>query len=148
MRAVNATTNGVNLNTYATNMLQPLFMSPDVFNFYPPNYQVPGTQLLGPELNILNASTTMARINFINDLIYKTVGSGTTINISPYVNVAGNVANLLALVNTNIMHDQMPSDMYNTLFNTLSSSAFTNATARAQAALYLTLSSSQFQVEH
>jgi hypothetical protein len=90
----------------------------------------------------------MARVNFINDLIYKTVGSGTTINISPYVNVAGNVANLLALVNTNIMHDQMPSDMYNTLFNTLSSSAFTNATARAQAALYLTLSSSQFQVEH
>jgi uncharacterized protein (DUF1800 family)/sugar lactone lactonase YvrE len=148
LRAVNATTNGVNLNTYASNMLQPPFMSPDVFNFYPPNFGIPGTQLLGPEFNILNASTTIARINFINDLIYKTVGSGTTISISPYVNVAGNVGNLLALVNTNIMHGQMPSDMYNTLFTTLSSSAFTNPTTAARAALYLTLSSSQFQVEH
>ena len=148
LRAVNATTNGVNLNTYASNMLQPPFLSPDVFNFYPPYFEIPGTQLLGPEFDILNASTTIARINFINDLIYKTVGSGTTIKISPYVNAAGNVGNLLALVNTNIMHDQMPSDMYSTLFSTLSSSAFTNPTTTAQAALYLTLSSSQFQVEH
>ena len=122
--------------------------SPDVFNFYPPNYQIPGTQLLGPEFDILNASTTIARINFINDLIYETVGPHTTTNISSYVTAAGNVSNLLALVNTNIMHGQMPSDMYNTLFSTLSSSAFTNPTTTAQAALYLTLSSSQFQVEH
>jgi uncharacterized protein (DUF1800 family) len=148
LRAVNATTDGANLNNYASKMLQPPFLSPDVFNFYPPDFQAPGTQLLGPEFDILNASTAIARINFINDLIYKTVGPHTTINISPYVAVAGNVGDLLALVNTNIMHGQMPSDMYNTLFNTLSSSAFTNATTKAQAALYLTLSSSQFQVEH
>jgi uncharacterized protein (DUF1800 family)/sugar lactone lactonase YvrE len=148
LRAVNTTTDGVNLSTYATNMLQPPFLAPDVFNFYPPNYQIPGTQVLGPEFNILNASTTFARINFINDLIYKTVGPHTTTNISPYVAAAGNVSNLLALVNTNIMHGQMPGDMYNTLFSTLSSSAFTNPTTTAQAVLYLTLSSSQFQVEH
>ena len=149
MLALNATTDGAEPTTYASNMLQAPFTSPDVFNFYPPNFQVPGTQLLGPEFNILNASSNIWRINFINYLIYQTTGTGgTTINISPYVGAASNVGNLLAMVNTNIMHGQMPSDMYNTLFTTLSSSAFKNAKPRAQAALYLTLSSSQFQVEH
>ncbi len=49
MRAVNATTDGTNLNNYASSMLQPLFLSPSVFNYYPPDFQVPGSQLLGPE---------------------------------------------------------------------------------------------------
>jgi uncharacterized protein (DUF1800 family) len=149
MLALNATTDGAEPTAYSGSMLQAPFTSPDVFNFYPPNFQVPGTQLLGPEFEILNASSNMWRINFINYLIYQTSGTGgTTINISPYVSAASNVGTLLAMVNTNLMHGQMPSDMYNTLFSTLSSSAFKTAKAKAQAALYLTLSSSQFQVEH
>jgi uncharacterized protein (DUF1800 family) len=148
LRSVNATTDGVNLNNYANSMLQPVLLSPSVFNYYPPDFQVPGAQLLGPEFKILNANTTMSRINFINDLLYGSVGPHTTIDISPYVAVAGDVGNLLALVNTNLMHGQMPSDMYSTLFSTLSSPAFTDATSTAKAALYLVLSSNQFQVEH
>src|SRR5271167_4179754 len=70
LRAVNATTDGVNLNNYAAVMDQSPFLSPTVFNFYPPNYQVQGTSLIGPEFKILNANTTMSRVNFINDLIY------------------------------------------------------------------------------
>ncbi len=148
MRAMNTTTDGVNLNKYAASMLQQPFLSPSVFNFYPPNYQVSGTPLLGPEFKILNANTTFSRINFINDLIYGSVGPNTTIDISAYVNAAGNVSNLLAMVNANMMHGEMPSDMYTTLSNTLSSGVFTDNTSLAQAALYLTASSSQFQVEH
>jgi len=148
LRAVNAATDGVNLNNYASVMNQAPFLSPTVFNFYPPNYQVQGTSLIGPEFKILNANTTMSRVNFINDLIYGSVGPHTTIDISPYVAVAGNVSNLLALINTNLMHGEMPTDMYNELSTTLSSSAFTTPTSTAQAALYLVLSSSQFQVEH
>jgi uncharacterized protein (DUF1800 family) len=146
LRAVNATTDGTNLNVYANNMLQPPFMSPTVFNFYPPDYQLPGTALLGPEFKILNSNTTMARVNFINDLIYGSVGSTTTTNISPYVNVAGNVSKLLSMVSTNLLHGQMSSGVNSTLTSTLS--AIPDNTGRAQAALYLVLSSSQFQVEH
>jgi hypothetical protein len=145
---VNATTDGVNLSSYAAGMLQPPFLSPSVFNFYPPNFVVDSIGILGPEFKILNANTDMARVNFINDLIYGTVGPNTTTDISAYVNAAGNVTNLLNLINTNMMHGAMPSDMFNTLSTTLSSSAFTTNTARAQAALYLVASSSQFQVEN
>lgn len=148
MRAVNATTGGTNLNNYANTMAQSPFLSPSVFNYYPPNYQVQGTPLPGPEFKILNANTTVSRINFVNDLIYGSVGSDTKIDISPYVAAACNVSNLLALVNTNLMHGQMPSDMDSALSTTLSSLAFTDNTSRAQAALYLVLTSSQFQMEH
>lgn len=148
MRAVNTTTDGVNLSTYASTLQQPPFLSPSVFNFYPPNYQVPGTQLNGPEFKILNANTTISRVNFINDLIYGSVGPHTTTDISAYVNVAGNVGSLLDLINTNLMHGGMPSDMYNTIFNALSSGAFTDNTSTAKAALYLVESSNQFQMEH
>ncbi len=104
--------------------------------------------MLGPEFKILNANTTVARVNFINDLIYGTVGPDTTTDISAYVAVAGDAGALLDLVNANVMHGQMPSDMYTTILNTLSSGVFTTPTATAQAALYLALSSSQFQIEH
>jgi uncharacterized protein (DUF1800 family) len=148
MRAVNTTTDGVNLNNYGSAMNQAPFLPGSVFSFYPPNYQVQGTQLIGPEFKILDASAAIARVNWINDLIYGSVGPNTTIDISPYVAVAGNVSSLLAMINANVMHGQMPSDMYNTLFSTLSSPEFTSPTTTAQAALYLVLSSSLFQMEH
>jgi len=149
LRAVNATTDGVNLSNYGSSMLQAPFMSPSVFNFYPPDYQVPGTSLIGPEFDILNANTTINRVNFVNDLIYGTVGPNTKTDISSYVTAAGSgVTTLLNLINTNIMHGGMPADMYSTLSSTLSSPAFTTPTMMAQAGLYLTLSSSQFQLEH
>ena len=47
LRATNATSDGANLNNYASNMKEEPFESPTVFNFYPPNNAIPGTTLLG-----------------------------------------------------------------------------------------------------
>ena len=69
MRALNTTTDGANLMWYADNMKQQPFVPTTVFNFYPPNYEIPGTQLLRPECKILNSSTTRSRIDFVNDLV-------------------------------------------------------------------------------
>jgi len=146
LRALNATTDGANLNYYAQNMGQQPFMSSSVFNFYPPNYQIPGTQLLGPEFKIFNSSTDIARINFVNDMVYGSVSSTTTTNISPYVGVAGDVNQLLDMVSLNMMHGQMSDGMRSTLASTLTS--ISDNQHRAMAALYLTAGSSQFQVEH
>jgi hypothetical protein len=146
MRALNTTTDGANLMYYADNMRQEPFAPVTVFNFYPPNYQIPGTQLLGPEFKILNSSTTIARINFVNDLVYGSLGSNTKADISAYVGVAGDVNKLLDMVSANMLHGQMSGSMRSTLFSTLS--AISNNTRRAKAALYLVGSSSQFQVEH
>jgi len=108
--------------------------------------QIQGTQLLGPEFKILNTSTSISRINFVNDLVYGSVSQGTKTNISSYVGVASDVNKLLDLVSLNMLHGQMSDGMRSTLASTLT--AITDNTRRAQAALYLTGSSSQFQVEH
>ena len=148
MRALNTTTNGVGPNAYPSNMGQPLFESPTVFNFYPPNWELPGLGILGPEFAIFGADQAFYRVNFIYNLIYSSLGSGTTINIAPYVAVAGNVSALLNMINANLMHGAMPSDMYSTLLTTLSNkSVFTTPTSVAQAALFLVETSSQFEVE-
>ena len=148
LRALNATTDGAGLSNYGSGLLQPPFLSPSVFNFYPPNYPVPGTSLIGPEFAILNANTAVARVNFVNALVYGKVGPNTSVDISQYVTAAStDVPTLLALINTNMMHGAMPTDMYNQLLSTLQNPAFTSPTSVAQAALYLVTSSSQFQFE-
>jgi uncharacterized protein (DUF1800 family) len=146
MRALNTTTDGANLMYYADNMRQQPFVPTTVFNFYPPNYEIQGTQLLGPEFKILNTSTDIARINFVNDLVYGSVSKATKTDTSAYVGVAGDVNKLLDMVSLNMLHGQMSDSMRSTLSSTLS--AITDNKRRAMAALYLTGSSSQFQVEH
>jgi hypothetical protein len=146
MRAVSTTTDGANLMYYASDMRQQPFVPTTVFNFYPPNYQIPGTQLLGPEFKILNTSTTISRINFVNDLVFGSVGNTTKTDISAYVAVAGDVNKLLDMVSLNMVHGQMSDGMRSTLSSTLS--AISDNKRRAQTALYLAGSSSQFQVEH
>jgi uncharacterized protein (DUF1800 family) len=146
MRALNTTTDGANLMWYADNMKQQPFVPTTVFNFYPPNYEIPGTQLLGPEFKILNSSTTISRINFVNDLVYGSVGDNTKTDISAYIGAAGDVNKLLDMVSANMLHGQMSDSMRATLLGTIS--AISDNKRRAQSALYLTGSSSQFQIEH
>jgi len=147
LRAANATTDGgSNLQYYASNMGQYPFYSPSVFNFYPPNNVIPGTTLLGPEFKLMNTSTAIARINYVNDLVYGNVGATTTVNLSPYVTVAGDVNKLLTTLSGVMLHSQMSSDMQGTLASTLS--GITDLKQRTQAAFFLIASSSQYQVEH
>ena len=146
LRATNTTTDGTNLMYYAYNMGQYPFYSPSVFNFYPPNYQIPGTQLLGPEFKIFNGTSSMARINFVNDLIYGQVSPGTRPDISPYVAVAGNINTLLDMVSLTMLHSDMSADARSAIATALSS--IPDNTRRAQAALYLVAGSSQAQVQH
>ena len=146
LRALNTTTDGDNLMYYASDMRQEPFNSTTVFNFYPPNFVIPGTQLLGPEFKILNTSTTISRINFMNDLVYGSVGTNTKTDISGYVAVAGDVNKLLDMVSSVMLHGQMSDSMRSTLVSTLSSISDTKR--RAKAALYLVGGSSQAQVQH
>jgi uncharacterized protein (DUF1800 family) len=147
LRATSATTDGgSNLQYYASNMGQEPFYAPSVFNFYPPDYVISGTQLLGPEFKLLNTSTTIARINFVNDLIYGSVGSTTKIDLSQYVALAPDVNKLLDAISAVMLHGQMSDDMHNTLVSTLT--AITDSKERTKAAFYLMGSSSQYQVQH
>ena len=45
-------------------------MAPTVFNFFPPDYGVPGTTMIGPEFAIMTTGTAVARATFVNRLTF------------------------------------------------------------------------------
>src|SRR5208283_4838354 len=66
LRAFGATTDGAAPANSASSMSQSVMDSPSVFNFFPPSYGIPGTNLLGPEFDLETTATTLVRANFIN----------------------------------------------------------------------------------
>jgi uncharacterized protein (DUF1800 family) len=146
LRAANATSDGANLENYASNMKEEPFESPTVFNFYPPDNVIPGSSLFGPEFRIFNSTTAISRINFVNDLAFNNVGTTTAIDISQYVALAPNPAALVDALSGVLNHGPLSDGARNTVITTVTN--LTDNTKRAKTALYLIGSSSQFQVQH
>jgi uncharacterized protein (DUF1800 family) len=157
LRTLGGQSDGVLLRSASSAMGQPMFSPDTVFSFYPPSYQIPGTQTVAPEFGIDNAATALARANFINTVIMQggakpdpTVihSTGTTINLTPLLSAANNAA-LIAQLNQTLMHGSLPSDASNiilTVANSVAASS-TDPLAAARAASYLILTSAQYQVE-
>jgi uncharacterized protein (DUF1800 family) len=157
LRSLGGTSDGVLPRSASSAMGQPMFSPETVFNFYPPSYQIPGTQTLAPEFGIDNAATALARANFINTVIMQggaaadpTVSgsTGTTINLTPLAGAANSSA-LIAQLNQTLMHGSLSSAANNIILTAVNSVAAnsTNPLAAAQAASYLILTSAQYQVE-
>lgn len=70
LRALNGQTDGDALGWWwGETLRQHVFRSPSVFNFYPPDYPVPGTQLTGGAFGIHNANTALERLNYLTYLL-------------------------------------------------------------------------------
>jgi uncharacterized protein (DUF1800 family) len=162
LRWFNGTTDG-NLTTSGTregllvNMGQDLFDPPTVFSYYPADYGLPGAPLFGPEFGILNTQTTFLRANFINSLFLSNNGNGlpvsnpdrpmgTQLNISAYTGMANAPATLVDALDTKLMHGTMSQSMKNSIVTNVGNISAANPALRAQTAIYLVATSSQFQV--
>lgn len=153
------TQSDANISRYPRGMSQNPFYSPTVFNFYPPSYVIPGTSLLGPEFAIFNTGTAIARANFANSAVYSRInvsqpdspnGTQLYLNDLEAISIADPTGNrLLDEMNTRFMHGTMSPQMRSTILTAVTaiSSTAPNARARAQAAVYLTVTSSQYQVQ-
>jgi len=137
-------------------MGQNTFNSPTVFNYYTPDYIVPGTALNGPEFGILTTGTAIARANFMNTIVFNRVGIGsfapfgTSIDLTEMqaLAVADTSGNqLLDALNTKLMHGTMSAQMKSTILTAVQAVASTDPLLRARTAIYLVASSSQYQVQ-
>lgn len=140
----------------ATNMAQNPFNSPTVFNYYPPDYVVPGTALPGPEFNIMTTGTAIARANFANTMVFSRINTGadapngTALDLSELqaafaADTTGN--RMLDLLNNKMLHGTMSAQMRAAILTSLTPINSTNTLAKAQQALYLVTTSSQYQVQ-
>jgi uncharacterized protein (DUF1800 family) len=157
LRSLGGQSDGVLPRSASAAMGQPIFSPETVFSFYPPSYQLPGTQTLAPEFGIDNAATALARANFINTVIMQgganpdptvTGSTGTSINLIPLASAANNTA-LIAQLNETLMHGTLPSDASNVILAAAQAAAASSVDplAAARTASYLVLTSAQYQVE-
>ena len=140
---------------YGSTMGQTILYPPSVFNFYPIEYRVPDetlagstSPLIGPEFGVMNTTIAFIRDNFINDAVYYGM-QNTSIDLSPYQNVASSSPEtLVEMLNQRFLHGQMSDGMRYTILNVVAQYPSSDPLSRAEAAIYLVLTSSQYQVQH
>jgi len=97
-------------------------------------------------------ATTLVRANFVNSFVYGSIGSGTTVNFATYASRAANpnaTGELLDSLNALLLHNTMTSDARASILAAVNAvpTGSTQDLLRAEAAIYLILSSSQHQIE-
>jgi uncharacterized protein (DUF1800 family) len=151
LRAFEATSDGL-APTYATYDLNELpLRPPSVFNYFPPNYQIPGSTLLGPEFDLQTTAQALARINFVYSFVDWGLGNGTTVNFTTYANLAGTDVNqLVNALDALLLHGTLSALSRASILAALNSvpSGSGQNLNRAKTAIYLIGSSSQYQVEY
>ncbi|MDP9339118.1 MAG: DUF1800 domain-containing protein [Acidobacteriota bacterium] len=145
-RAFGAASDGTGFTTWGQNMAQGLFNSPSVFNFFPPESLIPQTTLNGPEFAIFNTNTSLTRVNFINSAVYGQISSATSLEFTP-VMTAGTPDQMMAWLDTQFLHGTMSDSMKQSILTAVNANSATDTNNQARTAIYLVLSSSQYQVQ-
>ena len=135
---------------------QDVFRPATVFSYYPAFYQAPDTTILGPEFGIFDQTTALKRANFVNTMVFSRISAtgptgnapnGTSLDLSALTALAGVPGALVQELNHSYLHDSMSSQMQAEILNAVNAVSATNPLLRAQTALYLVASSSQYQVQ-
>jgi uncharacterized protein (DUF1800 family) len=145
------------INRFPAGQGQNAFTAPTVFNYYPPNFIVPGTTLLAPEFGIYTTGTSIGRANMGNSIVFGQINvalpntpSGTKINLADLqaIAAADTTSNqLLDHLNTRMLHGTMSAQMKTTIMTAVNTVAAADTLNRVRTAVYLIATSSQFQVQ-
>jgi len=126
----------------AANLGQNLFNAPSVFSYFSPQSRTEHG-LLGPEFQIYSTQTAASRADLVNTILYGRLG-GIKVDLGPYVALAGNAANLLDSIASVFLHGSMSPQLETEA--TAAVNAAPTPLAKAQAALYIALTSAEYQI--
>ena len=156
-RALGTKTDGVYLNAQASAMGQSVFQPGSVFNFYPPDFPLPGSAtLVGPQFGLADAPTTDARFNFLNALLYSANGIaadasvanaiGTKIDLTNLQALAGDATALVGKLDTLLDHTTMTATEKSAVASAVNALAGSDTVNRARAAAYLVIAAPRYQI--
>ncbi|NNE67578.1 MAG: DUF1800 domain-containing protein [Pyrinomonadaceae bacterium] len=141
-------------------MSQLPFYANTVFNYYTPNYVVPGTSLLAPEFGIMNTGSSIARTDAATIMAFvplevdtrnpPLITAGTSINIDDLIQMSANDATgneLMDHLDRKMMHSTMSPEMRQAILTAMLTIPSSENDFRARTALFLIASSSQYQVQ-
>jgi uncharacterized protein (DUF1800 family) len=143
------------LSNYTNALSEKPYTSGSVFNFFPPNYVIPGTTSNAPEFSIENTASAVLRLTLVDNIVYNRI-SDFNVNLTAtgplglMASATGNATtdstNLVTALGTVFMHGQMPAQMQTDIVNQVAT--LTNIPERVRVATYLVLTSSLYKVEH
>ena len=160
IRALNGNTDGGAMGWWWGDTLrQHVFRSPSVFNYYPPNYPITNTRLVGPAFGIYNVNTAFSRLNFLNQLLHwggmgadsSVVGStGSNVNLTAFEADAADPVLLVNRLSNLVTGGRMTAANKQLIVNAVaawtSAQSSTWRTERVRTAAYLVLASPTYQV--
>jgi uncharacterized protein (DUF1800 family) len=157
LRALGGASDGVYPITAATSMGQPLFGPSTVFSFYPPGNPLPGsTTLVAPQFGILNTATAVARLNFLNTLLYSETGvapqsnvpgaTGTQVDFTPLEANTATPSALVAQLDASVLHHSLSTSEAAAIAPAVAAVPADDPLNRARAAAYLVFASPRYQI--
>jgi uncharacterized protein (DUF1800 family) len=138
-----------NLASQGFNLNQEPYYANSVFNFFPPNYVIPGTTINAPEFDIENTATVTLRESLANNIVNNGLGSFTTSDLTAtgvLGTMAANPTTLVNYLNTLFMHSQMPTAMQTAIVSAIT--PLTSNAQRARVAVFLVVTSPQYKIIH
>jgi uncharacterized protein (DUF1800 family) len=127
----------------ASNMGEDLFNAGSVFSYFSPESKTEHG-LFGPEFQVYSTQTAADRVNYVNSILYGTGSTGFKINLAPFVAQATDAPTLLNYIGSVFLHSGMSSGLQAAA--TTAINAATTPTAKAQADLFVVLTSSEYQI--
>lgn len=145
LRSLGPVSASTGLQGYMVGMGLNVFSAPSVFNYYSPDYRIPGTDVLGPEFEIFINPTIAWRDNFVNTVIYGWA-SDLSVDLSAWTVLAGDTARLIDAIDKQLFHGAMLDATRNTIANTLDALPTDDSQTRARTALYLAATSAEYSI--
>lgn len=162
LRALDGATDGDALGWWwGESLRQHVFRSPSVFNFYPPDYPVPGTTQTGPAFGIHNANSALQRLNFLSYLL-DMGGSpptadvpravGTRVRLDAYLADADDAAKLVDRLSRLVTGQALPTAPRGKVIDAVNAWTATNdpdnwRANRVRTAAYLVFGSPNYQLQ-
>ena len=136
------------LSGYTSPLGEQPMHSPSVFNFYPPEYVIPGTQLNAPEFCLENTASSTLQLSLADRLSTGSMNVFSTdlSKTSTLGKIAADPGKITDTLGVLFMHGQMPADMRGVILNAIS--GLSGYGQRVRVATYLILSSSKYKVVH
>ncbi|MBY0505410.1 MAG: DUF1800 family protein [Bryobacteraceae bacterium] len=148
LRTLNATVSDFPfMSDLSEQMGQKVLYPPTVFSYFSPFYQIMGTNLLAPEFEILTSVTTLSRTNYMGRVLNADLNGSTTIDYAAYTSKAANAAELVDFVALQFMGGNISTEHRNAIISAVNVSPAADVTERVRTALYLVLTSAQYQVD-
>ena len=161
LRALNGRTDGDALGWWWGEALrQHAFRSPSVFNFYPPDYPVAGTSLVGPAFALHSTNAALQRVNYVNYLVFWNGSApqtdvpgalGTRVDLSAFVADASDPGRLVDRLSLLALGAPLPTAARTVVVNAVAAYTQQNSgnsylTNRVRQAAYLVFASPNYQV--